>query len=177
MAMVGLFWITEESVHLGSPPDAEEHYVRITSEGVQARDGDGTRAWPWSGLRSAVVEAAPVEGEAGGGGRFLAAVLEAVVTLGSSYGGGTPPQMLLVLESDDGTEEVRVWAAAKGYTSQEIALSQRLLTRFREGAADPGTLMAWSRDHGGTPRPPEREALLREWVGTQNPGTEDGVQR
>ncbi|WP_436842117.1 hypothetical protein [Streptomyces virginiae] len=165
MAMVGLFWITEDSVYVGSPPDAEGHCVRITSEGVQARGPDGIRAWPWSILRSAGVNAAPVEGNARGGGRFLAAVLEAVVTLGSSYGGEEPPQMYLVLETQDGAEEVRVPAATRGYTSHEITLSQRLLARFREGTADPRTLTTWSRDHsGGTPKPPEREALLREWT-------------
>ncbi|WP_407841291.1 hypothetical protein ACE1OC_40610 [Streptomyces sp. DSM 116496] len=165
MAMVGLFWITEDSVYVGSPPDAEGHYARITSEGVQARGPDGTRTWPWSILRSASVDAAPAEDERRGAGRFLAAVLEAVVTMGSSYGGEEPPQMFLVLATQDGAEEVRVLAATRGYTSQEVSLSQRLLDCFRKGAADPLTLMAWSRDHGaGTPKPPEREALLREWT-------------
>ncbi|MER5412869.1 hypothetical protein [Streptomyces virginiae] len=164
MAMVGLFWITEDSVYVGSPPDAEGHCARITSEGVRARGPDGIRAWPWTSLRSAGVEAVPVEGDARGTGRFWAAVLEAVVTLGSSYGGEDPPQMFLVLETQDGTEEVLVWAATRGYTSREIALSQRLLARFREGAADPRTLMTWSRDHScDTPKPSTREALLSEW--------------
>ncbi|WP_033328728.1 hypothetical protein [Streptomyces yerevanensis] len=174
MAMVGLFWITEGSVYVGSPPDAEGQCVRITSEGVQARGPDGIRAWPWSILRSAGVEAVPVGSGARSGGRFLAAVLEAVVaagaleavgTLGSSYGGEEPPQMFLVLETEVGTEEVQVPAATKGYTSREIALSQHLLACFREGTADPRALTAWGRDHGGgTPKPPEREALLRKWT-------------
>ncbi|MEU9256353.1 hypothetical protein AB0D66_31680 [Streptomyces sp. NPDC048270] len=165
MAMVGLFWITEDSVYVGSPPNAEGHCLRITSDGLQARCSDGIRAWPWSRLSSAVVEAAPVEGGTKGAGRFLAAVLEAMVTLGSSYDGEAPPQMFLVLESQDGTEEVQVSAATTGYTSQEITLSQRLLSRFREGTADPRTLTTWSRDHsGGTPKPTEREALLKEWT-------------
>ncbi|MFE6847101.1 hypothetical protein [Streptomyces sp. NPDC057686] len=166
MAMVGLFWITDDSVYVGSPPDAEGHCVRITSEGVQAQGPDRARAWPWSILRSAGLESVPVEGDArGGGGRFLAAVLEAVVTLGSGYGGAEPPQMFLVLETADGTEEVQVPAATEGYTSREITLSQHLLARFREGTADPRTLTAWSRDHGGgTPAPSEREALLRQWT-------------
>ncbi|MFG2974510.1 hypothetical protein ACGFYY_16150 [Streptomyces sp. NPDC048331] len=165
MAMVGLFWITEDSVYVGSPPNAEGHCAHISSEGVRARGPDGVRAWPWASLRSAGVEAAPVEGPTRGAGRFLAAVLEAVVTLGSSYDGEGPPQMFLVLETRDGTEEVQVSAATWGYTSQEIALSQGLLTRFREGTADPRTLMTWSRDHGDdTPKPSEREALLRAWA-------------
>ncbi|MEU9305793.1 hypothetical protein [Streptomyces sp. NPDC048269] len=165
MAMVGLFWITEDSVYVGSPPNAEGHCVRITSEGVQARGPDRVRAWPWSILRSAGVEAVSVEGDTRGGGRFLAAVLEAVVTLASSYDGEEPPQMFLVLETEDGTEDVQVPAATKGYTPREITLSQHLLARFREGTADPRTLTAWRRDHsGGTPKPPEREALLREWT-------------
>ncbi|MGR4884042.1 hypothetical protein ACIPUC_32140 [Streptomyces sp. LARHCF249] len=73
--------------------------------------------------------------------------------------------MLLVLEMQDGAEEVRVPAATRGHTSRELALSQRLLARFREGTADPRTLTTWSRDHsGGRPKPPEREALLQEWT-------------
>ncbi|MFJ5546302.1 hypothetical protein [Streptomyces sp. NPDC093225] len=165
MAMVGLFWITEYSVYVGSPPDPAGHCVRITSEGVQARGPDGIRAWPWSTLGSVEVEAAPVGGHAKDVGRFLAVVADAVVTLGSSYGGGEPPQMLLVLETQDGAQEVRVAAATRGYTSREIALSQNLLARFREGTADPRTLMSWSRQHGDdTPKPPEREALLHGWT-------------
>ncbi|MEW2139532.1 hypothetical protein AB0892_23615 [Streptomyces sp. NPDC005409] len=165
MAMVGLFWITEDSVYVGSPPNAEGHCVRITSEGVQARGSDCVRAWPWSILRSISLEAVPVEGDARGGGRFLAAVLEAVVTLASSYGGEEPPQMFLVLETEGGAEKVQVSAATKRYTSREITLSQHLLARFRAGTAAPGTLTAWRREHrGGTPKPPEREALLGEWA-------------
>lgn len=169
MAMVGLFWITEDAVYVGSPPSPEGHCVRLTSEGIRSCGPDGVRSWPWSGLRSAVVEAAPVESTAKRAGRVLAAVVEAVVTMGSSYG-GAPPQMFLVLVTEDGTEdgtaeEVRVPAATAGYTAREIALSQRLLARCREGAFDPRTLTAWSRDHlGAAPEPSEREALLREWA-------------
>lgn len=165
VAMIGLFWITDDSVYVGAPPNVEGHCVRITSEGVQARGPDRIRAWPWSILRSARVEAVPVESSARGVGRFLAAVLEAVVTLSSSFGGEEPPQMLLVLETEEGKEEVQVSAATMGYGPQEIVLSQHLLARLREGTADPGTLTAWSRERrGGTPKPREREALLREWT-------------
>ncbi|MFD9303595.1 hypothetical protein ACFWCB_13255 [Streptomyces sp. NPDC060048] len=164
MAMVGLFWITDESVYVGSPPNAEGHCVRLTSEGVQARGPDGVRTWPWPSLRSAVVEAVPAEDRARVAGRFLAAVLEAAVTLGSGYGEG-PPEMLLVLETQDGTEEVPAAAATAGYTARETALSQRLLARLREGASDLRLLTAWSRDHaGGPPKARERETLLREWT-------------
>ncbi|MET9961748.1 hypothetical protein ABZ128_22295 [Streptomyces sp. NPDC006326] len=164
MAMIGLFWITDESVYVGSPPNADGHCVRLTPEGVAASGPDGDRAWTWSSLRSAVVKGAPVRGRSGGAGRYLAAVVEAVVTMASGFGEG-PPEMLLGLETADGTQELPVSAAARGYTAEEIALSQVLLARFLEGTADPRTLTGWSRHHGGTtPKPPGREALLREWT-------------
>ncbi|MFZ3496579.1 hypothetical protein ACODT5_25740 [Streptomyces sp. 5.8] len=165
MAMVGLFWITEDAVYVGSPPNAEGHCVRLTSEGVRAHDPDGVRSWPWPSLRSAVLEAVPVRNTAKRAGRLLAAVLEAVLTMEPTCAHEDPPQMLLALATEDGTEDLWVPAATSGYTSREIALSQRLLARYREGASDPRTLTAWSRDHlGASPAPPEREALLREWA-------------
>ncbi|MFJ7268532.1 hypothetical protein ACIQV3_18135 [Streptomyces sp. NPDC099050] len=171
MAMVGLFWITEDAVYVGSPPNAAGHCVRLTSEGVRAHGPDGLRSWPWPSLRSAVVRAVPVRNTAKRAGRFLAAVLEAVMTMETPYAHEGPPQMLLSLATEDGTEELWVPAATSGYTSREIALSQRLLARYREGACAPRTLTAWSRKHlGAAPAPPEREALLREWVNASGAG-------
>ncbi|MFD6888413.1 hypothetical protein [Streptomyces sp. NPDC059957] len=165
MAMVGLFWITEDAVYVGSPPNAEGHCVRLTSEGVRAHGPDGVRSWPWPSLRSAVVEAVPVRNSAKRAGRVLVAVLEAVLTLETGYGHEGPPLMVLTLATEDGREDLMVPAATSGYTSREIALSQHLLARYREGTSDPGTLTAWSRNHlGASPPPPEREALLREWA-------------
>ncbi|MFJ6947357.1 hypothetical protein ACISU4_22365 [Streptomyces wuyuanensis] len=167
MAMVGLFWITEDAVYVGSPPTVDGHCVRIDAEGVQAVDEDGTHAWPWTELRSATVEAVPVRGTVGRGmGAALGRAIEALLTAGVGLG-GEPPEMTLCLETADGTEEVPVHcAAAGGYGSEEIALSRSLLAGLVAGTADLGAVESWGRSNGslGTPRPPVREALLRDWT-------------
>ncbi|MFD9213867.1 hypothetical protein ACFVY9_12280 [Streptomyces sp. NPDC059544] len=167
MAMVGLFWITEDSVYVGSPPAVDGRCVRLDAEGVQAIDEDGAHAWRWTELRSATVEAVPVRGTAGRGmGAAVGRAIEALLTAGIGLGSG-PPEMTLCLATADGTEEVPVHcAAAGGYGSEEIALSRSLLARLVAGTADLGAVEAWGRSNGGhgTPKPPVREALLRGWT-------------
>ncbi|MFD4864103.1 hypothetical protein [Streptomyces sp. NPDC058412] len=163
MAMVGLFWITPDAVYVGSPPNAVGSRVRLTGDGPEAVDPDGSRAWTWEGLRSAVVEDVPVEGPSGRASKLLGAVVSAAV---GAFTGEGPPEMTLRLETDNGPERVTVYAAVAGYGAEETALSQELLARFVAGTAHPRTLEAWGRDHApqGTPKPPERESLLRTWA-------------
>ncbi|MEU6708452.1 hypothetical protein [Streptomyces wuyuanensis] len=167
MAMVGLFWITEDAVYVGSPPTVDGRCVRIDAEGVQSVDEDGTHAWPWTELRSATVEAVPVRGTAGRRmGAALGRAIEALLTAGADLG-SEPPEMTLCLATADGTEEVPVHcAAAGGYGSEEIALSRSLLAGLVAGTADLAAVESWGRSNGslGTPRPPVREALLRDWT-------------
>ncbi|MFF3323566.1 hypothetical protein [Streptomyces sp. NPDC002889] len=162
MAMVGLFWITEEPVYLGSPPAADGRCVRLTAKGLEAAGPDGSRTWTWAGLRSAAVEDAPVRSL----GHRLEMTLEALLTSVSGLG-SEPPEMILRLETADGTEKVPVYAAtAGGYGPEELALSQALLARFVAGTADPRTLTSWGQENSshGTPKPRQREALLRTWT-------------
>ncbi|MEU9107180.1 hypothetical protein AB0D54_23080 [Streptomyces xanthophaeus] len=159
--MIGLFWITPDAVYVGSPPDAMGSCVRLSVDGLEAFDLDGaSRMWRWEAVRSAVVEDVPVEGS---GGLFASVVSAAV---GAFHGEG-PRAMRLRLETEDGTEEVTVHsAAARGYGTEEAALSQDLLARFVAGTADPRTVEEWGREHGleNTPKPRVREELLRTWV-------------
>lgn len=161
--MVGLFWVTPDAVYVGSPPAAEGGCVRLSADGLEASDPGGSRTWTWEELRSAVVEGVPTEGRAGRAPKFLGGVVSAAI--GTFLGEG-PPEMALVLETQDGPREVTVYgAAAAGYTAGEVALSQDLLARFTAGTADPAAVEAWGREHGleRTPKPRAREALLREW--------------
>ncbi len=161
--MVGLFWVTPDAVYVGSPP-AAGGCVRLSADGLEALDLDGSRTWAWDALRSAVVEGVPTEGPAGRAPKFLGSMVSAAV--GAFLGEG-PPEMTLRLEAESGPEELKVYAAAAGgYGAEEVALSQDLLARFVAGTADPRALEAWGREHGleGTPKPREREALLRSWA-------------
>ncbi|MFD7438752.1 hypothetical protein [Streptomyces sp. NPDC059861] len=165
MAMVGLFWVTPDTVYVGSPPAADGSCVRLTADGVEAVNAEGSQAWSWSGLRSMVVEDVPMEGPLGRAAGLFGSMLSAVA--GAFLGEG-PPRMTLRLETENGSEEVTVYsAAAGGYGARETALSQNLLARFVAGTADPGAVQAWGRDHGSerTPKPRVREALLHAWAG------------
>ncbi|WP_404955336.1 hypothetical protein [Streptomyces sp. 147326] len=164
MAMVGLFWVTPDAVYVGSPPSAIGGCVRLTGDGLEAVDPDGSRTWTWEELRSAVVEDVPVEGPSGRAVKLLGSVLSAAL---DAFRGEGPPEMTLRLETENGPEEVTAPAAVAGYGAGETALSQDLLARFVAGTADPRTLEAWGRDHAqeGTPKPPVRESLLRTWAG------------
>ncbi|MFJ7154299.1 hypothetical protein ACIQUQ_05120 [Streptomyces sp. NPDC101118] len=166
MAMVGLFWITEDAVYVGSPPAVDGQCVRLTSEGVVAEDPYGTRTWAWEELRAASVVDVPVKGTARRLGQAFEVLLAAV---GGS--GDEPAEMSLRLTATDPevdvTEEVSVHAAVSGgYPTDEVELSQSLLARFVAGEADPGALTAWARGdgHHGTPKARQRQALLRSWA-------------
>lgn len=162
MAMVGLFWITEDSVYVGSPTAVDGRSVRLDTEGVEAVDPDGSRAWTWADLRSATVEGVTVRGTIGA---RLGLAVEALLSAGAGLGSGSP-EMTLRLVTADATEDVPVPAAASGYGSEEIALSQSVLARFVAGTAEPATLVAWGRHNSGrgAPKPREREELLRAWT-------------
>ncbi|MGP3683530.1 hypothetical protein ACTVZO_02260 [Streptomyces sp. IBSNAI002] len=164
MAMVGLFWVTPDAVYVGSPPAADGGCVRLGADGLEAVDPDGSRSWGWDGLSAAVVEDVPTEGPAGRAPKFLGSIVSAAV--GAFLGEG-PPEMTLRLETGGGPQELTVHsAAAGGYGAEEAALSQELLSRFVAGTADPRVIGAWGREHGleGTPKPREREVLLRAWA-------------
>lgn len=163
-AMVGLFWVTADAVYVGSPPNAFGIGARLTAEGLETADPDSRRAWTWAELRSAVVEDVPGHNPVGRATKALGAMISAAI--GADYLGEGPPEMTLRLETEEGTHEVTVHAAAAGYPAEEARLSQDLLDRFVAGTADPRTVEAWGREHAleGTPEPRAREDLLRTWA-------------
>ncbi|MEY2231709.1 MULTISPECIES: hypothetical protein [Streptomyces] len=164
-AMVGLFWVTSDAVYVGSPPNTLGIGVRLTGEGVEATDPDSPRTWTWSELRSAVVEDAPKHNPVGRAAKILGSMVSAAI--GAENLGEGPPEMRLRLETEEGTQEVTVHAAAAGgYTAEESRLSQDLLDGFVGGSRNPLTLEEWGREHAteGTPEPRAREALLHTWA-------------
>ncbi|MCM9076681.1 hypothetical protein L1606_00940 [Streptomyces spororaveus] len=164
-AMVGLFWVTPDAVYVGSPPNAIGICVRLTSYGLEAADPDTPLSWSWAELRSAVVEDVPGHHPVGRAAKLLGAMFSAAI--GGEFAGEGPPEMRLRLETDEGTREVTVHAAAAGgYLTEEVRLSQDLLDRFVAGTADPRAVEEWGREHAaeGTPEPRVRETLLRTWA-------------
>ncbi|GKQ40555.1 hypothetical protein [Streptomyces sp. A012304] len=167
MAMVGLFWITEESVWVGAEAVGAATGVRLTEDGVETVGVDQGRSWGWDQVRRIDVRDVAVRSAA----RRLASVALDSVLVAVTGAGGFPPDYTVRVETDTDADavEVSVASAVTGgiYTPVEYELSRTLLARLTDGAVAVGELLAWGRDHAtdGTPPREEREALLRKWTG------------
>ncbi|MGW2014881.1 hypothetical protein [Streptomyces sp. NPDC001927] len=177
MAMVGLFWIAEGDVYVGAKPAGLAPGVRLTPEGVLALGDGQSRLFLWEDVRALTMSAVPVKTLKRQIGAVTEMALDTVVNLAMPGGPGPsnsgPALMTLRLESQDGEEELPVYAAAAvGYSAAEADLSQALLSRLTDGAATMATTLAamaeWGRtwDEGSSPRVAQREELLRNWVDT-----------
>ncbi|MFF0559722.1 hypothetical protein [Streptomyces sp. NPDC004266] len=174
MAMVGLFWIAEGDVYVGAKPSGAAPGVRLTPEGVVALGEGQAGLHLWEDVRALTVADVPVKSLKRQVGVVTDVALDMVMNLAMTVGTGlgeAPPLMTTVLESHDGEHELKAYvAAAVGYSPTEVELSLALLDRLTEGAATMATTLAamseWGRSwEGGTPRPAQREKLLREWTG------------
>ncbi|MEI5098729.1 hypothetical protein RB200_08755 [Streptomyces sp. PmtG] len=167
MAMVGLFWIAEGDVYVGSKPSGLAPGVRLTPEGVVGLGHQQTGLWPWDDVRALTVEDVPVKSLR----RQVGMVVDMALTVGLGGGDEAPSMTVCVETPADEVELTAYVSAASGYSQQrEYDLSRALLARLTEGAATLLTTLsamaAWGRAHeGGTPRREERERLLREWTG------------
>ncbi len=165
MAMVGLFWIGEDSVYVGAEPVGAASGVRLTEAGVETLGAGRGRFWAWDEVVRIRTDGVPVRS---GARRMASMAFDAVLVAVTGYG-ELPPAFLLELVTAEETVEVTVQAAVAGgfYQPSEYELSTALLERLADGAAEVGDLLAWGRDHAaeGTPPREEREALLRKWAG------------
>ncbi|MFI9153921.1 hypothetical protein [Streptomyces sp. NPDC053367] len=157
-AMVGLFWITPETVHLGAPPATTPSAVALTPEGL-VTVGPREAFLPWRDIASVRVEDVPARTSAR---RTLVRALEVVL------GPQSPTEMTVAVTVADGSRlAVPVHsAAASAYTLREAELSQRLLDLFVQEKTSPAVLTHWLTTTG-IPRPPrqaDREALLHRWT-------------
>ncbi|GAB2878363.1 hypothetical protein [Streptomyces mayteni] len=164
MAMVGLFWITEDAVHLGTEPAGTASGVRLTADGVEALGTDHGTSWSWSEVRRIEPRDVPVRSTA----RRLATMAFDTLYAAITGDGELPPAYTVRVETADDAVEVDVVSAVTGgfYTPGEYELSRALLDRLTEGGATVGDLLAWRREQptDGTPPREEREALLRAWA-------------
>lgn len=161
--MVGLFWVSEDAVHLGAPPGESTPGVRVTDAGLEAV-GPQSGTWKWADLGSVTVVGARAKATPG---RQLSIALD--VALGAMGVGGPegPAEMTVRVQAADGETELLIHSAAAGaYTPREVELSHQVLDRLVDGTPGLAALSAWGRAHGGkkSPRPAEREALLQQWA-------------
>ncbi|MFE0678197.1 hypothetical protein [Streptomyces sp. NPDC058867] len=169
MAMVGLFWITEDSVYVGAEPAGTASGVRLSKDGVEALGaGHGTR-WGWEEVeRIEVADVAvrpPVR-------RWASQTFDAVATALTGFG-DQPPAFTVRITTADGPVEVSAHTAIAGgiYGPVEYELSRTLLDRLVDGRSDLGELLTWRRDRDGDANPgrEEREALMLRWVADRDP--------
>jgi len=169
MAMVGLFWITEEFVYVGAEPVGYGRGVRLTAEGIEAVGADQGGAWAWADVRAVTVHDVKVRSAVRA---LVGHVLDGVTT--AVTGDYEPPGAFEVhVETADEKAELAVYAAVGGYVASEYELSLALLERLVAAPADVSALLDWGRVHAaaGTLRREEREALLRTWAAAAATGS------
>ncbi|MEU0724048.1 hypothetical protein [Streptomyces sp. NPDC006140] len=166
MAMVGLFWIGEDSVYVGAEPVGGASGVRLTEAGVETLGAGQGTFWAWDEVVRIGTDGVPVRS---GARRMASMAFDAVLAAVTGGGGELPPAFLVELVAAEETVEVTAHVAVAGgiYQPSEYELSVALLERLAEGRAEVGDLLRWGRDHAaeGTPPREEREALLRKWAG------------
>ncbi|MFB6554681.1 hypothetical protein [Streptomyces sp. NPDC056405] len=165
MAMVGLFWITEDAVYVGAEPTGTASGVRLTKDGVETLGLGQDRFWPWHEVRGLDVQDVAVRSAAR---RLASMAFDSLVVLATGDGEHPPAFTVRVDTTADGTVEAAALTAAPGgiHTPDEYDLSRTLLTRLTTGATPVDDLLAWRRDEPEdvAPTRDERLALLRRWT-------------
>ena len=170
MAMVGLFWITEDSVYVGAEPEGTTSGVRLTGDGVELLGRERAGSWSWDEIRGIEVADVPVRRTV----RRHASIAFDLVSALLGQEPEQPPFFTVRVTTGGGTVGTSPFAAITGgiYGPMEYELSLALLRRLVDGG---GTglddLLAWRRDHGtaSTPGREERELLLLKWAGGRGP--------
>ncbi|MDG9706821.1 hypothetical protein [Streptomyces sp. DH10] len=165
MAMVGLFWIGEDSVYVGAEPEGAASGVRLSEDGVEVLGAGRGRFWTWDEVVRIDTRDVPVRS----GVRRLASMAFDAALVVVTGDGQLPPAFSVEVTTAEETVQADVHAAVTGgiYLPSEYELSVTLLQRLADGGTDIGDLLAWGRDHAaeGTLPHEEREALLRKWAG------------
>ncbi|MBD0419413.1 hypothetical protein H0H10_09610 [Streptomyces sp. TRM S81-3] len=164
MAMVGLFWITEDCVYVGAEPTGTAPGVRLTEDGAETVGLDRAGAWGWDEIHGIDVRDVAVRA----GVRRLASMAFDSLTAFVTGDGELPPAFTVRLETAGGTVEAVALAAVPGgiYPPEEYELSRTVLARLADGRVGVEDLLARRRDQGeaGAPGREERLALLRKWA-------------
>lgn len=167
MAMVGLFWITEDSVYAGAEPVGTASGVRLSKDGVEAvgLEHEGG-SWSWDEV--ARIEVADVAVRPASR-RWVSQAFDAAVVALTGSGDHPPAFTVRIGTAAQETVEVSVQTAIAGgiYGPVEYELSRTLLDRLVDGRTHLDDLLQWRRDRVGDAGPgrEEREALMLKWIG------------
>ncbi|MGV9454089.1 hypothetical protein [Streptomyces sp. NPDC003635] len=166
MAMVGLFWITEDAVHVGAEPVGTASGVRLSKDGVEALGLEQGRSWGWDEVTRIEVADVAVRPASR---RWVSQAFDAAMVALTGSGDHPPAFTVRIGTTAQETVEVSVRTAIAGgiYGPVEYELSRTLLDRLVEGRAHLDDLMRWRRDRVTETGPgrEEREALMLKWLG------------
>ncbi|HEY8983202.1 MAG TPA: hypothetical protein VIU15_26945 [Streptomyces sp.] len=161
--MVGLFWIGEDAVYVGTPAVTPAPQVVLASAGPRF-EGAEPREWEWSEVLELRVPDAPVRSTAvrwaSRAATFAAAALDA-------WAPGDPPEMTVVLSTGDDAVETSVYSGASvAYTQREVDLSLGLLARMTRGEFSPAVMTEWWQVNQPEKvlSSRERESVLEGWL-------------
>ena len=146
MAMVGLFWITDDAVYIGAEPAGTASGVRLSQDGVEVL---GRNAGTWSWAEVCGIEVADVAVRALPQ-RWVSQAVD-VVTSALTGGGELPPPFTVRVTTADGSVETDAYTAVAGgfYGPTEYELSRTLLARLVDGRTALDDLLQWRRDRAG----------------------------
>ncbi|GGY74321.1 hypothetical protein ASD97_23535 [Streptomyces sp. Root63] len=163
--MIGLFWIEQDRVCLGSPPTEEDPGVFLFPARLSIGEGVQQQAWPWTDIADLQVLDVPVRSSAA---RWATRVTSVVAAALNAWGPGGPSMMTAVVcARDEQRVETPVFSgAATAYTQREVDLSLGLLSHFVRGSATPALLTQWWQDNQPSDvlHSHEREAVLEDWM-------------
>ncbi|WAZ19735.1 hypothetical protein STRCI_000810 [Streptomyces cinnabarinus] len=172
MAMVGLFWITEDSVYIGAEPAGTAAGVRLSKDGVETLGIEHTGTWSWDEVRRIEVADVAVRPASR---RWVSQAFDAAVVALTGDGELPPAFTVRIDTAEEPGEpvEVSVLSAVAGgiYGPVEYELSRTLLNRLVDGRTPVDELLLWHRDRAGAAAPgrEEREALMLKWIGDSDP--------
>ncbi|MHC5906616.1 hypothetical protein ACVNF4_22340 [Streptomyces sp. S6] len=162
-SMVGLFWVCENAVYVGTPAVAPAPQVVLTSAGPRF-EGSEPQAWDWSEVLELRVPDPPVRSAAV---RWASRVATFAAAAMDVWTPGDPPEMTVVLSMGDSEAETSVYSGASvAYTQREVDLSLGLLARMTRGEFSPAVMTGWWR--ADQPEKVlssrERESVLEAWL-------------
>ncbi|MFJ6143756.1 MULTISPECIES: hypothetical protein [Streptomyces] len=163
--MIGLFWLEQDKVCLGSPPVEEDPGVFLFPSQLSIGEGASRQAWPWADVTDLQVLDIPVRSTAA---RWTARLTSVVAAALNAWAPGGPSMMTAVVcAGENHRVETPVFSgAATAYTQREVDLSLGLLSHFVRGSASPSLLTQWWQENQPSDvlHSHEREAVLEGWL-------------
>lgn len=164
--MIGLFWIEQDKVCLGSPPVEEDPGVFLSTSRLSVGEGALQQTWPWTDVTDLQVLDVPVRSAAA---RWAARVTSVVAAALNAWGPGGPSMMTAVVcvEATTSVSRRRSSPARPPRTHSGRSTSRSDFSPTSYGAAPRRALLTqWWQENQPSDvlHSQEREAVLEGWM-------------